>query len=205
MNVYEELERYFERTTTTPVSRQDLLLKLELAAKYGALGFNAKVSRIEKEIQTIKPTPSDIFLWIALKLKLLRITPLRNGDNYHPRGFYGVMLERSGIKRRALILIPVNDWVGDVPNEILDAALLTQHNFSSLYVAPIVSGETKHRPGLPADFETEDLANIVVANAGISIIDPLLLGCFREELNEGLENFAVLGVWGDDWFDLKLP
>lgn len=198
MNVYEELKQYRKKAAVESVPSEEYLHKLELYLKYKRLGFSAKASMLSDELDKIGPMRSGNFLWTSLNLR--RLLVWRHGLDHcnRPVSIYGVMLERDKEKRRALVLIPRSQWIGDIPEEILDHALLNKHNFKSLYVAPVISGyvETEY-PHI--HIITQDLTSIQKS-------DPLLLGSDRKEINEsGPANFAVLGVWGDDWFDLKLP
>ncbi|GAG83405.1 unnamed protein product, partial [marine sediment metagenome] len=160
----------------------------------------AKASILSDELDKIRPVRSGSFLWTSLNLQRFRVW--RSGLDHcnRPVSIYGVMLERDKEKRKALVLIPRDQWIGDIPEEILDQTLLNKHNFKSLYVAPIISGhvETEYPD---THIITQDLTGVT----SMQKIDPLLLGSYREEIDgAGPANFAVLGVWGDDWFDLKL-
>ena len=201
MSVYEELENHLKRVAVDSVPSEEYLRKLDVYHKYKRLGFRAKASRLSDELDEIGPTRSGNFLWTSLNLRSLRVW--RHGIDHcnRPVSIYGVMLERFKEKRRALVLIPCSQWLGDIPEEVLDYALLNKHNFKSLYVAPVISGHVK-KEYPDTHLITQDLTGLTLMQK----IDPLLLGSYIEEIKgNGPANFAVLGVWGDDWFDLKLP
>ncbi|GAI20901.1 unnamed protein product, partial [marine sediment metagenome] len=143
MNVYEELEQYRKKAVVDSVPSEEYLRKLDLYHKYNRLGFRAKASMFSDELDKIGPVRSGNFLWTSLDLRSLRVW--RHGIDHcnRPVSIYGVMLERDKEKRRALVLIPRGQWIGDIPEEVLDHALLHKHNFKSLYVAPVISGHVE--------------------------------------------------------------
>lgn len=195
MNAYEELKQHLQEASVRSVPSEEYLHLKGLWDKYKKLGFRRKAFRVGKEMAKIRPARHGDFLWVILKLTRIKVR--RVGRNYRDaETFDGITLERNEEGRRVLLLIPSGQWLGDIPEEILDHTLQVDHNFESFYVAPVVSGHD----GEYNCFVTSDLENVASGQ-----LDPILLGSMGFELETRWPvHFAVLGVWGTDWHDINL-
>lgn len=94
--------------------------------------------------------------------------------------------ETASHEGKALYIVKIRDYIGDIPDDMVDVILENKDRYGDLYVAkPSSYSVLLHDPLLLATVESIDF-------------EDKRPGCC------GRKTFYVLGVWGDDWFDLNL-
>jgi len=163
-----------------------------LISKYSRLGFEAKVEQLKEEQETLCRAPDNKYLWITLQLERVKIEGMNT--------LQGIVLEKRGIQCfypwwKALVFIPVENWIAEVPESILDFALSIADDFKTLYVGTVIGGRL-HDYGY-------SWGGIRTNNRQFTYtrLDPVLVGS-KVGLKHGVNQLAVLGVWGEDWHEL---
>jgi hypothetical protein len=177
MKMDKDVLNYIQRNRTSATSTRkepDVLIE-----KYAKAGLTTLHKRLEKE--RMKRDLCENHL--AFHLDYFNIEGIYD-KNFIKRGARaGVVPLKSGLfTKKALYLVKVADYIGDIPEAMVDVILENKGRYGSFYV------------GKPASYTVPP--------------DPLLLATkektdFKWGGRSDL-SFYVLGVWGDDWYDLDL-
>ena len=148
-----------------------------MAKKYQEAGFTLKNKKLSTEIK-IKGSP---FLSVELRVW----TSYWRGHRCYTASFSRQKTRKRFLRDETInehVSIPLltpNIYGDDVPEQILDTMIKNKSKFNHYYI-------------------------LLPEQARVTVDDPVLLGSYDAVLPYERNWFAILGVWGTDWYELNL-